>query len=246
MLLNPTLVIPRRFCGPPDSGNGGYVCGRLAAFIEGPAKVRLKVPPPLETPMEVRRAPVGYELMLDDQLIATVRATQLALHVPAPPLYAVAEAAARNYAGFRSHVFPTCFVCGPRRGAGDGLRIFPGHVAASNVVAAPWIPDGSLDAGDGSVLPHYVWAALDCPGAFSFQVPAGTPLLLGEMAAELKGTIRVGERCVVIGWELTSDGRRHYTGTAIFSEGGECRGVARATWFEVTTRTPAGQSVARV
>jgi hypothetical protein len=24
------IHIDRRFCGPPDSGNGGYVCGRVA------------------------------------------------------------------------------------------------------------------------------------------------------------------------------------------------------------------------
>ena len=29
-----SLVIPSRFCGPPGSGNGGYVCGRIAASSE--------------------------------------------------------------------------------------------------------------------------------------------------------------------------------------------------------------------
>jgi len=31
------IVIPKRFCGPPTSGNGGYTCGRIAAFIDGAA-----------------------------------------------------------------------------------------------------------------------------------------------------------------------------------------------------------------
>ena len=33
------LVIPPRFCGPPGSGNGGYVCGRIAAYADGPVTV---------------------------------------------------------------------------------------------------------------------------------------------------------------------------------------------------------------
>ena len=28
-----TMTIPRRFRGPPNSGNGGYVCGMLARQI---------------------------------------------------------------------------------------------------------------------------------------------------------------------------------------------------------------------
>ncbi len=31
MSANRLLVIGRRFCGPPGSGNGGYTCGMLAA-----------------------------------------------------------------------------------------------------------------------------------------------------------------------------------------------------------------------
>jgi hypothetical protein len=51
-----SLVIPSRFCGPPGSGNGGYVCGRIAAYVDGPVTVTLRRPPPLATPMAVERA----------------------------------------------------------------------------------------------------------------------------------------------------------------------------------------------
>ena len=227
-----TITIPRRFCGPPDSGNGGYVCGRLAAFIDGPAIVRLQVPPPLDTPMTVRQANGGVEMTHGESVVAIARSARVDLAAPPAPTYAAAEAAARSYIGLRSHAFPTCFVCGPQRKEGDGLRIFPGPLPGQKVVASPWIPDASLASGT-SVRREFQWAALDCPGAFSFEVAAGTPLLLGEMAAELRGDISVGERCVVMGWELARDGRRHYTGTALFSESGACRGLARATWFEV-------------
>ena len=37
-----TMTIPRRFRGPPNSGNGGYVCGMLARQIAGAAEVTLR------------------------------------------------------------------------------------------------------------------------------------------------------------------------------------------------------------
>src|SRR5438552_14612416 len=42
-----SVVIERRFCGPPNSANGGYVCGLLAAHIDGNAEITLLAPPPL-------------------------------------------------------------------------------------------------------------------------------------------------------------------------------------------------------
>jgi hypothetical protein len=47
--MTDSLVIPSRFCGPLDSGNGGYVCGRIAAYVSGPVTVTLRRPPPLVT-----------------------------------------------------------------------------------------------------------------------------------------------------------------------------------------------------
>ena len=36
------MVVEPRFCGPDGIGNGGYVCGRVAAFIGGAAEVTLR------------------------------------------------------------------------------------------------------------------------------------------------------------------------------------------------------------
>jgi len=232
--LTKTITISSRFCGPPDSGNGGYVSGRLASFIDGPAIVRLVAPPPLEEELEVRPAEGGVEMVRGDVVFATAKPVeQVALEIPPGPSFAEAEVASRSYVGFRSHLYSTCFVCGPRRAAGDGLRIFPGPYAGKKLVASPWIPDASLGAAAGRVEPVFQWAVLDCPGAFTFKMPPKTGMLLGELAVELKGPVAVGERCVVIGWEFASDGRKHYTGTALFGESGECKAVGKATWFEV-------------
>ena len=42
-------IIRKRFCGPPNSGNGGYVCGLLANAMAEPCQVTLHAPPPLDT-----------------------------------------------------------------------------------------------------------------------------------------------------------------------------------------------------
>jgi hypothetical protein len=229
----PSITIPRRFRGPPDSGNGGYVCGRLAAFIEGPAVVRLRVPPPLDTAMDVVQQDDGVQMVHGAAVIATARPGKVDLEVPPAPGYDDAVAASRAYAGFRTHPFPGCFVCGPERGAGDGLRIFAGKVPDRSLVASPWVPDASLGDEHGRVRPEFLWAALDCPGAFSFKVAPDAAMVLGELTGSLTGSLRIGERCIAAGWELGHEGRKHHVGTALYSETGECRGFGRATWFEI-------------
>ena len=233
----PSITIARRYCGPPESGNGGYVCGRLAAFIDGPAVVRLHAPPPLDELFAVNAAGAAVEMMRGGEVLATARPARVDIEPPPPPTYAEAEHAMQSYAGFRAHAFPGCFVCGPARAAGDGLRIYPGRYGERRAVASAWVPDASIADADGRIPREFVWAALDCPGAFSFDTAPGTPLLLGELAAALTGEIRAGERCIAVGWEISRDGRRHRTGTAVYTERGERRGIALATWFEMPSRS---------
>ena len=47
-----SIIISKRYRGPPNSGNGGYVCGRLARHIAGGAEVTLRAPPPLDKPLD--------------------------------------------------------------------------------------------------------------------------------------------------------------------------------------------------
>ncbi|MFW6206600.1 MAG: hypothetical protein ACOC5J_01565, partial [Gemmatimonadota bacterium] len=102
-----------------------------------------------------------------------------------------------------------------------------------DLVAAPWIPNESLADERSRIAPEFLWAALDCPGASSFTAPENVARVLGELAVDIRGAVSVGERCVVVGWEIESDGRRHWTGTALFEESGDCRAVAQGVWFEV-------------
>ena len=234
-----SININSRFHGPASSGNGGYSCGLIGKHFDTPAAVRLRVPPPLETPMDLRQTADGMALFHGDIVVATARPAVVDIDIPAPPGFEAAVAASRRYRGLTSHFYPGCFVCGPERKAGDGLRIFAGPVETGSgpegMVAATWVPDDSLADSSGNVAPEFVWAALDCPGAYSFPEPAEGAILLGELAVSVKEPVSPGRKYVLIGWEISHEGRKHYTGTAIFGDSGRCHAVAYATWFEVPT-----------
>jgi hypothetical protein len=225
------LSIADRFRGPPHSGNGGYVCGRIARHIEGAASVRLFVPPPLRETMQVRRDGDAVRLMHGSTVVGEGRSASLTLEPPMRPALEQAVEASRGFAGFVEHWFPGCFVCGPHRGDHDGLRIFPGTVGDTGVVAAPWTPDETLASG-ATVDPAFSWAALDCPGAFAVSA-SGTPVVLGQLTARIDRSVKPGERYVVLGWPLAAAGRKHFAGTAILNEAGESVAVAEAVWIEV-------------
>ncbi len=234
-----SLLIDNRFHGPPDSGNGGYSCGMLGKLLAGPAVVRLRIPPPLDTEMDIRTTDEGVELYHKEQLVGFAKTATVDIEIPDPPDFAAAEIASRRYRGFDSHFYPGCFVCGPEREHGDGLRVFAGAVDENagphGMVAATWIPDESLADASGNVSAEYLWSVLDCPGAYAFAEPETGTILLGELAVAIRAPVSIGEKCVVTGWEISHEGRKHYTGTALFDESGACCAVAYATWFEVST-----------
>lgn len=162
------VIIAERFRGPTSTANGGYTCGLLAALLDGPAQVTLRRPPPIERRLLMRgMADGGVELLDGDEVVAEAVTARVEVEIVAPVRLAAAEAASARFPGFARHPFPECFVCGPQRTENERLRIFPGPVAGRRAVAAPWIPDPSLGGPDGHVRPEFMWAALDCPGAFS-------------------------------------------------------------------------------
>ena len=228
-----SIIIDRRFCGPPASGNGGYVCGRLASYIDGCAKVRLIIPPPLDTPLRVVRTPAGVELLCHDQLVAKAWPHHFEQHVPACPTLADAREMASRYGGFDHHVFPTCFVCGPGREEGDGLRIFPGLSHDSTLVSSPWVVDHSLCDEHGKLYPWFVWCALDCPSGWAFLHGSERPAVLGEFSVQINSTIACGQELIVVGWEIQRLGRKHHTGSALYSAAGVLLASGQATWFEI-------------
>jgi hypothetical protein len=233
------VILASRFNGPPGSGNGGYVAGRLARYVQGPASVRLRLPPPLDRPLRVEAGDGEARLFDGDTLVAQAQVAELELSLPVAPTPAEAEAAAAAYAGFLRHPLPRCFVCGTARGHGDGLRIFAGPTKTAGVLAARWLPDASLDDGGGRVATEFLWAALDCPGGFAVMEDADRPVILGELGARIDGTLAIGEPAVVAAWPLGVEGRKRFAGTALWSATGRPIAVARATWIEIAA-LPAG------
>jgi len=127
------LVVTQQFCGPPNSGNGGYCCGIFAKAIDGPATAMLKARIPLD---------VGLRLEVGDQITELfdnegnlIGAGRMAARtdlpqVPAAPSLDQAIAAEARHVGHTGRYHPICFTCGPERVEGEGLRIFPGRLKA--------------------------------------------------------------------------------------------------------------------
>jgi hypothetical protein len=129
------------------------------------------------------------------------------------------------------------------RRPGDGLRIFPGPLAAGPMWAAPWTPDPSVTDAGGSVRPEVVWAALDCPSGIAAADAAGlsgdTAILLGRMTASVGVLPAAGDQCLVIAWPDGRDGRKLHAGSALLGPGGEVFAAARAVWLTVPRTDPA-------
>ena len=228
------MIIARRFRGPPDSANGGYTAGLLAKQLGGSVEVTLRRPPPLERELGVRMDGELAWLSDGDTLLAEARRANVEVEPPPTPSFERAQALSSHYIGHTKHHFPSCFVCGPARAPGDGLRIFPGAERPGDPVAAPWVPDESLAEPGCALAPELVWAALDCVGYFAIGAPDYPIALLGRMTAQLSGSVSVGVQCVVVGWPVTREGRKLHAGTALYDHDGKQLGIARQTWILLT------------
>jgi hypothetical protein len=222
------MQIPARFNGPPGSGNGGWSAGAFAAAagarVGGPAfQVTLRRPPPLGTELGL----TGGRVLAGADLVAEVAELSAAEQpdVVVPPVeLSGAVAAARAYPGLTGHPFPRCYVCGPDRAEGDGLRIFPGRLPDGRT-AAPWtVPAGATT--------ETVWAALDCPGGWTV-LGEGRVFVLGRMAAAVAVLPAPGATCVVVAAASGVAGRKATVDSALYAPGGAVLATAHATWIAV-------------
>ncbi len=184
--------------------------------------------------MGVVRAEDGSVDVFDGRtLVATARVIEPWVpSQPDPPSPQVARAARQHYLGHTTHEFRTCFTCGPDRD--DGLAIFSGPVG-NGVVASTWVADESLPATGGYLDSEIVWAALDCPGAWSSARMAEGPIVLGRMSAQILEPLQVGTEYVSYGWSESEEGRKTFAGTAVADDSGHVKAVSRQTWI-----SPAG------
>jgi hypothetical protein len=227
-----SIKIGRRYRGPAQSANGGYAAGVLAGFLDAPAEVTLRLPPPLDRPLAVVADGERVLLLDGEELVAEAGPGAPGIELPASISLAEAEAAATRHVRWGGENFSECFSCGVR--PDDGLCIHVGAVEDRDLHAAPWTAR--------EVTPEVVWAAIDCAGAYAVGGPGRGEVLLGRMAAEIRRLPEEGERCIVLAWPLGEDGRKLYAGTALTSAEGELLALARQTWIAPRAEDLAAQS----
>jgi len=246
MALAPIFVAPR-FCGPPGIGNGGYVAGLLAGRLldalpdAAAVEVTLRASTPLGRELEVVRDGDGVQLRDGGDPIAIAKPAQLSLDVPPFPARDTLEARAGTCRAFQTHPYRGCFVCGPDRDPGDGLRILPGWHPEDGIAAAPWSPDAGLADASGALPPEFLWAALDCGGSFVLLEDAQLarklePMVLGRLTVRLGSRVSPGETLAVGSWSLGQEGRRGRAGTALRKPDGSVAGLSEAVWVSIRGR----------
>ncbi len=229
------VTIEKRFCGPRQSANGGYAAGVFSQIVNGPARVRLKAPPPLDTPIDIRNAGDGaYEAIFGDTVIATI--TPSSVSIDPPPLPCDGDISKAHDCFLEDaggeHILPYCFVCGNKREPGDGLRIFSGPAPDSPINADFWTPVADLADIDGFVRAEFMWAALDCPSAFALR--NGLRLsLLGSLEVDIKRRPKLGEKLIVAAWRTGQDGRKHFSSSALYDGKRNIIAAANAVWIEI-------------
>lgn len=218
--MSETITVASRFRGPVRSGNGGVSAGLAAQFLDGSVTVRIRRPPPIGVPLEVRFGE-SVQVIRRREVILEAKAGS---HPVDPPVSAEAlsETFIRGTMPVAAdHLAPECFVCGNRS---DGLRIAPRHVPGTELWATVWEPDTSVSSRGVNVDDHVVWGALDCPAGFAVA-GVGVQRLeffpaLTDITAVLHRPVPVGQPLAVIGWKIGGDNRRVNGGTAIFDMDG--------------------------
>jgi hypothetical protein len=233
------VIIAGRFNGPPDSANGGYTCGLVAGALGGPVEVTLRSPPPLDRELALTPDEDGGATVRDgDTVVAEARIARALEGEPPAAIdpRGAGEAACRGYGRWsESHPFPTCFVCGPEREPGDGLRVFPGALDdGGDTFAASWTPDEDLADEGGVVGAPYVWASLDCPtSAPVANYGDGPPIVLARFTARLTGAVLAAQPHAIVSWPIAAVGRKRTAASALFDAGGTCLARAEAVWIEL-------------
>jgi hypothetical protein len=196
---------------------------------------------PLDRPLVVRVEGGDAVLSDDEGVIARTTSADLAVTVPLPPPLDVARRTSAHFLeqlekGEIRHTFPECFVCGHRRGPGDGLRVFAGALDAGlgdapGMRVGVWRPDAAFLDQAGYLRPEFVWSAMDCPGGWAIVGPANT----GTLQVEILGPVDGRQELIVMGWPMAADSarpgsRRRCAGTAMFDTRGRLLARGAAIW----------------
>ena len=238
--MSDTIIIPHGFNGPRLSGNGGYVGGVMAkAFAQlhggdGAVEITLRAPIPIDTALALERKDGVLSAYDGGTLICEARAGSVD-HLnppPAPTNWADVMRRADKGGSPVDTDYGHCFVCGRGRGVGDGLQVWGTSGPQPGYSLSCYVPHANHADASGRIRPEFVWGTLDCPGAYAAQDDGDfRPALTGLMTAKVIEPPKVGERCAVVGWRIGEDGRKLYSGTALYSESGRLCGIGTCTWI---------------
>ena len=153
----------RRYRGPADQGTVATRAGCSLRYVDGPAEVTLRLPPPLDRPLTVVREDGLVRLLDGEALVAEARPEGPALEPPSPPSLAEAEKAAAAHVHLSGENFAECFTCGIR--PEDGLCIHVGPVAGTDA------PRSAVD-GDRGLAGGRLGGASTAPVRGRWAVPA--------------------------------------------------------------------------
>ncbi|GBF38766.1 hypothetical protein [Leptospira johnsonii] len=237
------MILPKRFCGPPKTGNGGFTAGILVEAVESDAaEIRLLNPTPVETSilMESEKGQRGTIYDSSKKILATLKSIAdeefSEYKLPVVPDLEEAKKISASYPGFTTHPFPTCFVCGPKREVNDGMRIFVGPAPQQNgfenLMVGHWLPDETLSSQNGFVRDAVIWGALDCPGGFSAVLDEPQLIVLSKIRGKIIERPKIGENYTVVSWRLQKMSRAFKVMTGIFkSDSKRLFAIAEALWL---------------
>ncbi|MFI6511460.1 PaaI family thioesterase [Streptosporangium sp. NPDC050855] len=232
--LQTVLTVPARFRGPERSANGGWIAGTVAEALHGAGndsavEVTLHAPTPLDTELSLHHLANTATLTQGDRLLVEAITVAEELGAPAFVPFVDAARAESGFAGLVAHAFPGCFACG-LRGPGDGLRIFPGPVDGTDLVAAGWRVPMSILNEDGTVPDAIVWSALDCASGWAHFKP-GEFALLGRLTARLHRRVYPGGTYSVVARPTGREGRKLFAESAVYEVDGTLLASAKAVWI---------------
>ena len=242
------IFINKRFNGPPNSGNGGYVAGLIAKEIGKCCEVKLVAPPPLEKKLLLKKSNENYELYDDETLVCIANTTTVDNDPCEFVSFSDALLGSKNgLSKFEPiHALPDCFVCGPNRKEGDGLRLFTGpqdldsNPSEDDLVSTTWVPDKGLSSDGKNINSEYLWSAMDCPSGWSAHFGRhrneleGQLVVLGKLAVEIIRVPRVEEKCIITAKYSDKSGRKILTNISMYSAEQELLANGNATWILIS------------
>jgi len=232
------VLVPRQFRGPPVTANGGYICGVMANAVGGKGTAMLRAGVLVDQPHKLGHGEDGEAFLTnaEGQLVATAKPLKEGL-IPEPPAPPSVEDARRFAATspFASRsLHRGCFSCCIEREDGEGLGVFVGQIdgAPAGCCAGVWRPHANFADAEGRMPDEITWGALDCSGSMAWFIKTGVPVgLLGTMSGEVLERPKAGEDYVVVAWAQENEGRKFFSGVALFDKDGKVMAKSGQIWI---------------